>query len=459
VLPNIPTTAPEREFGILIAGIGGTGVITVGEMLGMAAHLDGLGCTVLDQSGLAQKYGAVTSHVRFGPDASQLHSARLDVGAADLVIACDLVVAGGRDSLLRMRPGRTRVVINQHETPTSDFVRNPRWRFPGNDLRADIAESAGADHVEGFAATEYATRLLGNALAANLLLVGFALQKGWLPLSVEAVLRAIELNGVSVEPNQAAILWGRRCAVWPERVHRLAYPPSMPAAPGPGGERAGDDINDVTARWERHLAAYQDRAYAKRYRRLVDRVMLAESKISAEPLLAMAVARNFGRLLAYKDEYEVARLYTAREFKAAIAEHFDGPYRVAYHLAPPLLSRRDPVTGQPLKRRFGPWLGAIFPLLARLRFLRGTVFDPFGHTAERRTERRLAREYEQRIESILDGLSVHNVAVAVEIAALPDMVRGFGHIKLANIERMEAKLAPLVERLRPDGNRPVRLAA
>ena len=423
----------KAPYGILVTGIGGTGVITIGQIIGMAAHLEGKGVTVLDMSGLAQKYGAVMSHVQLAARAEELSATRLDTGGASLVIGCDLVVSASTEALARMSPQRTRAVINGSITPTAEFVRNPNWQLPGSDLQGDIREAAQA--AEFVAATELATGLLGDAIATNMFMLGYAWQKGWVPLAGASLERAIELNGVAVEFNKKAFLWGRRAAVDAERVRRIATPASVI----PIEQHLSRSLEELVERRVRFLTGYQNAAYAERYRSLVEKVRSIEKDKVNSTRLTEAVARYYAKLLAYKDEYEVARLYTGGEFRKKIEGMFEGDYRMVFHLAPPLLARTDPASGEPRKMRFGPWTMGLFKVLSSLKGLRGTPLDIFGYSEERKTERALVTEYEQTIERLLAGLSAQNHAVAVEIASLPEEIRGFGHIKARNLAAAQRK--------------------
>jgi indolepyruvate ferredoxin oxidoreductase len=440
--PALP--ALEAPYGVLVTGIGGTGVITIGQILGMAAHLEGKGVSVLDMSGLAQKYGAVTSHVQIARRPEELHATRIDTGGARLMIGCDLVVSAGAEALAKMDPSRTRAVVNASVTPTAEFVRNPDWQLPGSDLARDIREACGEESAAFVPATELATALMGDSIATNMFMLGYAWQKGWVPLGRESLERAIELNGVAVEFNRSSFVWGRRAAADVERVRRIA----TPAEVIPIGERLSRSLEELVERRVKLLAEYQDEAYAERYRALVERVRRIESERVGSSRLAEAVARYYAKLLAYKDEYEVARLYSNGEFERRIATLFEGGYRLVYHLAPPLLARADPLTGEPRKMRFGPWTQRVFRLLARLKGLRGTALDPFGRSLERRTERALIREYEQAVETLLAGLSPHNHADAVHIASIPEEIRGFGHVKLKSAGAARARQAECLARYR-----------
>jgi len=441
-LPEPENPSLQTPYGILVTGIGGTGVITIGQILGVAAHLEGKGVTVLDMSGLAQKYGAVMSHVQVAARPEALHAARLDTGGASLVIGCDMVVTASNDAIAKMSAARTRAVVNASVTPTAEFVRNPNWQLPGSNLHDDIAQACGAGSSVFIPATELASGLMGDAIATNMFMLGYAYQKSWIPVSAAALERAIELNGVAVEFNRKSFTWGRRAAVDLERVRRIAVPAEVISIE----QHFSRNLDEIVERREKFLIAYQDAAYAARYRQLVEKVKTHEKEKLGSTKLAEAVARYYAKLLAYKDEYEVARLHAEGGFTKRIRDMFEGDYHVVYHLAPPLLAGKDPLTGEPRKMRFGPWMLPVFKLLKNLKLLRGTSFDLFGYTQERRTERALISEYEQTVERLLQGLSPRNHAVAVEIATLPEEIRGFGHIKMKNVVAVAKKRDALLQR-------------
>jgi indolepyruvate ferredoxin oxidoreductase len=437
--PALPVTA--EPYGILITGVGGTGVVTIGALLGMAAHLEGKGCSVLDMTGLAQKGGAVFSHVRIADRPEDIHAVRIAAGGARLLLGCDIVVAGGFDALAKVQQGRTWSIINAHETMTGDFTRLPDLAFPGQRLQEVIAETTGRDRTVFVDGTRLATALLGDSIATNLFMLGYAFQKGLVPVSAEAIERAVGLNGVAVEANKQAFLWGRRAAHDPAAVERIV----AEADPEPETHRIATTLDEIVARRIDFLTAYQDAAYAERYRALVDRVRRVEAeKARGRTGLAEAVARAYFKLLAYKDEYEVARLYTDRAFLERLHAQFEGEFRIEFNLAPPLLARRDPETGHPQKRSFGPWMLTAFRMLSALKGLRGTRFDPFGYGAERKMERRLIAEYEDTVETLIAGLDHDKHALALEIAAIPEQIRGFGHVKQANAERAKRREAELL---------------
>ena len=444
--PDLPRL--DTPFGVLVTGIGGTGVITIGQILAMAAHLEGKGVSVLDMSGLAQKYGAVMSHVKLAESPEALHAARLGAGNANLVVGCDLVVTATNDALEKMSPTATRGVVNATSTPTAEFVANPNWQLPGSDLTHDIAAACGGKNVDFVPAAELATGLMGDSIATNMFMLGYAYQKGWVPLSASAIVRAIQLNGIAVEFNVASFTWGRRAAVDLERVRRAA----TPAEVIPIGEHFSRNLDELLERRVKLLTDYQDAAYAAHYKALVERVRKAESdKLGASTRLAEAVARYYAKLMAYKDEYEVARLYASGDFARRVAGMFEGDYKLHFYLAPPLIAKPDPRTGEPKKMRFGPWVMGLFKILARMKGLRGGALDLFGRSEERRTERALIGEYEKTVETLLAGLSTQNHGLAVQIASVPEDIRGYGHIKQESIDSARAKIDQLLARYRAGG--------
>jgi len=438
-LPEPKLPGLERPYGILVTGIGGTGVVTIGQLLGMAAHLEGKGASVMDMTGLAQKGGAVLSHVRIADRPERLHAVRIGTGQADLLLGCDLVVSASADALGRASRERTTAIINAQETVTGDFTRNADWEFPAAKLQAMIRDTVGKA-VDFPDASKLAIALMGDAIATNPFMLGFAYQRGLLPVSSAAILRAIELNGVAVPFNQRAFHWGRRAAIDLAAVTRIAAP-AVTTIP--------QTLPEIVAHRRRHLAAYQNAAYADRYQALVDRVAAAErERTPGQTGLALTVAKNYAKLLAYKDEYEVARLYTDGSFNDRLAQQFEGDFKLKVHLAPPLWAARDASTGQLKKRAYGGWVIAAFGLLAKLKGLRGTKLDPFGFSAERREERQLIADYERSVAELIDGLTPANHAAAVALAGLPEMIRGFGHVKEQSIAQAAERRAELVAAFR-----------
>jgi indolepyruvate ferredoxin oxidoreductase len=378
--------------------------------------------------------------------------ARLGTGDARLVLGCDLVVSGSGDALDKMHAQKTHALVNGTTSPTAEFVRNPNWQLPGSDLSHDIREACGGRNADFIPAAELATALMGDSIATNMFMLGYAWQKGWVPLGRAAIERAIELNGVAVAFNQQSFVWGRRAAVDLERVRRIA----LPAEVIPIGQHFSRNLDELVERRLKFLTGYQNAALSQKYFSFVDQVKKVELKKNNSTTLTEAVARYYAKLLAYKDEYEVARLHADPAFRNKIEAMFEGDYRVVYHLAPPLLARKDPLTGEPRKISFGGWIMGAFKLLSRMKFLRNSAFDPFGYTEERRTERALIGEYEQTVQALLQGLTRDNHALAVEIASLPETIRGYGHIKMKSIDAARRKRDELLMRYR---SAPVRAAA
>ncbi|HMA09555.1 MAG TPA: indolepyruvate ferredoxin oxidoreductase family protein, partial [Ramlibacter sp.] len=442
----IPEPARDRAAAeIIVHGIGGSGVVTVGALLGMAAHLEGRGCSVLDNTGIARKGGAVSSHVRISADAAPPHGSRIADGQATLVIAADLVGAAESAAVAKIARGRTRLLVNADALPTLNQRLEPDAPFDPAPLRDRLAAAAGDDAVTELAATVLVERLLGDAIFANLLLLGAAFQLGAVPLSLAALERAIELNGQGVEANRNAFQLGRLAVHSPDAVAR-AMGESSGATTTP--TLAAMSLEALLADRVERLRAYQGGDLAARYAALVRLADEAEARARVgSNALARSVATGFHRLLAVKDEYEVARLYGDGEFKAELDRRFELGYVLRYHLAPPLLARVDPVTGRPRKHSFGPWLGPVWPWLARLRVLRGSWLDPFGHTRERRLERQLAGDYEATLRRLLARLTPANHALVLEYAALPERIRGYGVVKLRNIEAALAQATRILAQL------------
>ncbi|CAN5243586.1 indolepyruvate ferredoxin oxidoreductase family protein [soil metagenome] len=438
--PTLPSSA--TPWRILITGVGGTGVVTIGQLLGMAAHLEGKALSVLDMAGLAQKGGAVMSHVQIADNAANLHATRIAMGEAHLVIGGDALVTSSTEALSKMRAGMTRAVIASTQSPTADFLRDPNWRFPLEACEAQIDAALGADRndrtdTDYIDAQKYAVALLGDAIYANPFLLGWAWQRGWVPLTRQSILRAMELNGASIERNQQAFEWGRRSAHDRAAIDRIIEP----AVAGKVIEfKRTVSLDETLARRTAFLTAWQDAAWAERFTSFVARVRAAEQSRTGTERLTTAVANGLFKLMSYKDEYEVARLYTDPAFKAAIAAAFEGDYTLEFHLAPPLLARKNE-RGELVKRQYGGWMLTAFGVMARFKFLRGTLFDPFGHTVERRMERRLIDDYRGVVDQLLATLDAGNLALAVRIANLPQEMRGYGHVKERNVEAALARQA------------------
>ncbi|WOK36712.1 indolepyruvate ferredoxin oxidoreductase family protein [Sphingomonas sp. C3-2] len=429
-MPVLPT--PSQDYNILIAGIGGNGVVTIGAILGMAAHIDGKPATVLDISGLAQRNGAVTSHVRFAaPDGAE-HASRIPQGAIDLLVGCDLVVATGAEVLSKLSADRSAAVFNRFIAPTSTFASNPDLKFDDAPLRQLVDANTRPDSATGVNATSIGIKMLGEALGANMFLLGLAWQKGYLPLSLDSLQQAITLNGAAVALNRRAFAMGRIAAVYPEKI--AEWMPSADADAQPAVESLDDLIADRVAR----LTAYQNADYAARFLRTVEQVRAADRAFGRDEALTRAVVRTLSKLMAYKDEYEVGRLYSDESFMHAVNDAFEGNFSLRFNLAPPLWARRD-ADGRPRKMEFGPWVMIGFRMLARLKRLRGTALDPFGYMAHRKLERALIGEYEALLQDLLSGLDGDRYDRAVELAALYDGARGYDLIKEENIERLRAE--------------------
>lgn len=487
----------EQPWNILITGVGGTGVVTIGALLGMAGHLEGKGASVLDQTGLAQKGGAVTTHIRIARRPDDIHAVRIAAGEADLVLGCDMVVVNDYWALSKVRAGRSQVVLNTYEAMPGTFTTRPDMQFPAADIIAGVRVALGGEEPLLLDATQLATALLGDAIAANLFILGYAWQQGLVPLSFESLMRAIELNGAAVAMNQQAFAWGRLAAVDPQAVQQAAglvrnrhtdtentpgplhaLPPGewegnewgataaprntgdereLRGLPTHGGDvaflplddaRLSRSLDEMIERRSAFLTDYQDAAYANRYRTLVERVRAAEAeRIGGSTALTETVARYLFKLMAYKDEYEVARLYTSGDFQRRLQQQFEGDYQLRFHLAPPLFAKKDE-QGRLQKKEYGPWMFKAFGLLAKLKFLRGGRLDVFGRTEERRMERQLITDYEATVQQLIDGLDDDRLALAVEIASIPEHIRGFGHVKEAHFEKAKAREAVLLAQWR-----------
>ena len=437
-LPTLPSV--EQPYNILINGIGGTGVITVGALMGMAAHLESKGASVLDMTGMSQKNGSVTSHVKIAKSPAHLRAQRIATGEADLILGCDMLTAGAQDAISKMRPGRTMAVINLHEQPPGTFAQNADWQYPTEQVRSLINESVGAparDAADFIDATKLATALMGDSIAANLFMLGYAWQKGRIPLTEASLLRAIELNGVAAESNKRSFLWGRRAAVDLKKVERIATPTQSIVVQMP------QSLENVIKKRVEFLTGYQDSGYAAQYELLVSKVRAAETAAGLGNKLSTAVAKYYFKLMAYKDEYEVARLYTDGRFVEQLKTQFEGDFSLKFHLAPPLLAKKDG-KGHLVKAQFGSWMWSAFKLLAKFKGLRGGALDIFGYTEERKMERALVVEYREMIEGLVQGLNADNHATAVALANLPEQIRGFGHVKEANVATFRTEKARLL---------------
>jgi len=442
--PEPTIELPERTRTILITGVGGTGIVTAGQVIGMAAHLDGLGVGIIDMSGLAQKGGAVSIHMRIGPTPESIHAIRVGPEEADVVLGCDIVVTGSKRALAAIRPGESQVFVNLHETYPGDFTRNADFSLPTRRIRRAIEERAGATHAHFFEAERMAQTLLGDPIATNMMMVGFAWQKGQIPIRRESMLEAIRLNGVGVEMNRAAFEWGRRAAFDLAGTEEEA---------GVVPEASPPSLEDIVARRVAFLTDYKSRRYAARYRKRVEKITAAEDHVArGATALATEVAHALFKLMAIKDEYEVARLFADGSFEKQLRQEFASWNKIEFHLAPPLTARRDK-HGHLKKKTYGPGMTRVFRLLARLKFLRGTPFDPFGRTKERRWERKLLRDYLALLNMLEKKLTADNYETARALAAYPEKIRGFGHVKEAQARQALAERERLMAEF-PEPNRP-----
>ncbi len=465
-----PVTAPvtAQPWNIVVTGVGGTGVLTVAALVAMAAHIEGKGCATMNQTGLAQKFGAVVSHVRVAKDQRAINAVRISAGDADLLLGCDLMVAAGNEAIAKVNTERSHAVVNDYSSTVAEFVTNPDTQLPTTEMKALIEEEVGPEKVRFVEATGLATRLLGDSITSNLFLLGYALQQGLIPVSLHALQQAIEMNGVAVELNFRALNWGRLAAVDLAQVEKAA---------GPGLDREplteiDDIINDRVARLEQ----YQSAAYADRYRKQLAKLKAAEEdkSFNEDFALSKTVAKSLYKLMAYKDEYEVARLYSDGEFQTYVDALFEGDYHLEFHLAPPILASIDPATGKPGKKQFPSWMMSVFNRLSRFKMLRGTMFDPFGYLKERVEERQTRDAFERLVDeitkflmtadepstkgnvvksSVIKGDVVKNdvvkrYALAVELAALPLKIRGYGHIKAANLQQVMHETDMLLRQFR-----------
>ncbi len=419
-LPTLPLM--DDGYDIMITGIGGTGIVTIGQIMVMAAHLEGKGASVLDFTGFAQKGGSVISYLRLAKAARDLKAVRIGTGAADFLLGCDMVVAGSREALRTLQKGKSSVILNSQKNQTAQFVLNRDADIHDGLISRNISHMVGEEQLDRVDAAKMATALMGDSIATNMFLFGYSWQKGKIPLSLAAILRAIQLNGVAIESNIQSFNWGRIAAADMTLVEQSLPHPVK-------GDAILTTLDDIVAYRADYLTDYQDQALARRYRDRVDRIRILERRLDIQnDDLSCAVARNYFRLLAVKDEYEVARLYTNGAFERKIRRQFDGDFKIRFHMAPPLLSRKDR-KGHLRKREFGGWIFRALKILARMRGLRGTMFDIFGRTAERRMERKLIRDYEALLDEFEKTLTREKIFIAISLASIPSEIRGFGHVK------------------------------
>tara|TARA_E500000305_G_scaffold75550_1_gene61271 strand:+ start:20547 stop:24089 length:3543 start_codon:yes stop_codon:yes gene_type:complete len=443
----LPVGIPEpvmpklrKPVGIVVTGVGGTGVVTIGALLGMAAHLENKGVTVLDQTGLAQKGGAVMSHVQIAAQPGAIHATRIAIGEAEVLIGCDEIVSASADALSRVRNGHTAAVINSAHTPTAEFVSNPDWQYPTASVERDLLSTLG-NQCNFLSASALAVRLMGDSIFTNSLVLGYAWQKGWLPLSRAALMRAIELNGVAVENNTRAFEWGRVAAHDADMIPVPEHKAEVVKLHFP------ESLKDIIAARSQLLTEYQDAAYASRYREALSKFEARESAVLSSSSLSVIAAKNLAKLMAYKDEYEVARLHTSTKFMDLLREQFEGEpgvdYKINYHLAPPMIAKKDS-QGHLRKSQYGQWMLGAFKLMRRFKSLRGGWMDVFSKTAERRQERQLIADYMQLLDDLAQCLDKRNVDNTRALLELPQSIRGYGHVKEANMEKAARERANLL---------------
>jgi indolepyruvate ferredoxin oxidoreductase len=432
----------HNGWAAIIDGIGGTGVVTIGNILGMAAHLEGKGTGLIDMAGLAQKGGAVFTHLRIAKSPEDIHTIRVSAGMADLILGGDLVVSGSKKVIGAVREGQTIFVANTAEIMPGEFTRSPDFSLPTERIKRTIRKATGEENAHFFDASSTAQALFGNSLGANMFMLGFACQHGGLPVSADAVERAIALNGEAVDMNVAAFRWGRRAAHDPAAVKALVEQATRKAVP------PAETLADVVARRAEFLTAYQDAAYAKRFRDRIEAVRRAEERASAgSTALSIAAAKSLFKLMAIKDEYEVARLYTDGSFAKQLGAEFASYDKLEFHLAPPILGKKGS-DGLPRKSSFGPWMMTGYRILARMKALRGGMLDIFGRTAERRMERALLAEFEADLDMVARELAPHRLEAATALASVPQTIRGYGHVKEANAKKAAAERTRMIERFR-----------
>ena len=426
--PDIPSI--DSCFDLLVTGVGGTGVITIGALITMAAHLEGKGASVLDFLGFAQKFGPVLCYIRIAPQPSDINQVRVEAARADALIGCDLVVSSSPKASITYRKNHTRAVVNSAQMMTADFVMHRDATLRAPDRIEAIADAIGSDNLATVNANQLAQKLLGDTIYANVLLLGFAWQRGLVPVSHKALMRAIELNGVAVDNNRRAFTWGRIAALHPEQIEEQLHEEDY----------AAETLDSVVARRRDFLVAYQNEELAKRYEAMVERVRNCENALGGDDDLATAVAKSYFKLLSYKDEYEVARLHTRPEFIASVRAEFGAGAKFRFHLAPPFLNAGLDARGRPRKREFGAWILPLFRILARMRGLRGTAFDIFGRTAERRLERELIVEFEELVDGLLPELQEDQLPKAAETIGLYMNIRGFGPVKQESVDRVRQQI-------------------
>jgi indolepyruvate ferredoxin oxidoreductase len=444
--PDLPAPRlPEfgsTPYGVLIAGLGGTGVVTISALLGVAAHLEGKGVGVIDMAGLAQKGGAVYCHVKIAPSPEQVHAIRIAAGEADLLLGCDLVVSGAKMALSVIDPAQTAVVVNSAEVFPGDIERNPDFVLPAEEVKESIRRVSGT-RIDFLDVTALALSLLGDSIAANIFMLGYAWQKGYLPLGDASILRAIELNGESVPMNRQAFMWGRRAA------HDLSSVEAVARSLGPRSEtrRISKTVDEIIERRAAFLVDYQNEAYSRRYRARVEQfAALEKAHVAGSRELTEAVARYLFKVMAAKDFYEVGRLFTDGSFERQLRAAFEGDLKLEFHVAPPVPSLQPKTDfGGSRKMTFGPWAFWVLRLLAKMRRLRGTWLDVLRFDHDRVVEQRILTNYEALLDEIIEKLTPENHATAVALARIPEKIRGFGHIKARHIALAQAEEARLLQ--------------
>jgi indolepyruvate ferredoxin oxidoreductase len=448
-LPEPALPSLDSPYGILVTGVGGTGVVTIGALLGMAAHLENKGVAVLDMTGLAQKGGSVYTHVRIAKKPEDIHAVRIAACEANALLGCDMIVSTSDEAIAKIQNGLTRGVVNRDVATTGEFTKQADLHIPVKEmqevLKEAMGEVAGKSAVDFVDATSITLALMGDAIFTNPFIMGYGWQKGLIPLQLASIMQAIDLNGTAVEKNKQAFDWGRRAAVDLNAVQKMANPPDAKTE----SQRLSETVAEMIERRVKYLTDYQDAAYAKRYSDLVAHVQRIEGeKFPGKKALSAAVARYAFKVMAYKDEYEVARLYTNTDFVKRVAEQFEGDYKLTFHLAPPIMSEVDPTTGHAKKKVFGPWMMTAFKVLAKFKGLRGGALDIFGYTAERKMERQLVVDYAKTVEDLLRDVSTNSYDIAVDIASIPEHIRGFGHVKHAHFVEAKKREAELWEKFR-----------
>jgi indolepyruvate ferredoxin oxidoreductase len=443
-IPAPVVMADVPVYNIVLTGIGGTGVLTVAAIAGMAAHLDNKGASVMDMTGMAQKGGSVLSHIRIASSVDQLHAPRLWAQSADLVLGCDLVVTASPQTLDMVSPD-TRIVVNTEIVPTAQFQSNNAIKLDPEGQLNQLRGVVGADHVEGFNATSMATRLMGDSITTNMFMLGFAVQKGLIPLSIASLEEAIRLNGSQVKSTLQVFAWGRLAAHDPAKLQEFLSRLGSQET----GEPISQTLDELIASRVNHLTAYQNAGWAKRYTDFIDQVRSAEQRVvsGGECRITLAVARYLSKLMSYKDEYEVARLYTNGDFIKRLKQQFEGDFKLNFHMSPPILMKPTKPGGEPRKIAIGGWMFTMLKLMAKMRGLRGGAFDLFGYNGERKHERRLIEEYRDLVMTALARLDPANQATVEQIAALPEMIKGYGPIKERNIDQYEKEKTRLIGEL------------